>query len=108
MSEMRMLIVPAHLIKKIDENRGDLSQWEFLDFLIDSHLKAVEHSDPAGDHGPKGGEEYVTREMLTEFEHGMKELMRNFLDFVVTYGLEMARGPVKKELDALSRKLQDD
>jgi len=39
MGEKRMLIVPAELIKKIDDNRGDMSQAEFIDFLIDSQLK---------------------------------------------------------------------
>ena len=41
MAEKRMLIMPAELIKKIDENRGDMSQAEFIDFLIESQLKEV-------------------------------------------------------------------
>ena len=104
MSEMRMLIVPAHLVQKIDENRGDLDQWEFLDFLIDSRLGSAAGSAANGSDG-----QYVTREMLQEFENGMRELMRNFLDFVVTYGMEMGKGNKsgKSELDALSRRLQD-
>ena len=104
MSEMRMLIIPAHLVKKIDENRGDLEQWEFLDFLIDSSL------GPSGESPSNGADaQYVTREMLQEFENGMRELMRNFLDFVVTYGMELGKGgnSSKSELDALSRRLQD-
>ena len=104
MSDMRMLIVPAHLLRKIDENRGDLAQWGFLDFLIDSHLQ------PAQEGVAKQSsetQEYITPEALQEFEHGMKELMRNFLDFVVTYGLELGKGGKKADVDALSRKLQD-
>jgi hypothetical protein len=38
MSEKLMLIVPAELVAKIDANRGDLSQAEFIIFLIDSLL----------------------------------------------------------------------
>ena len=38
MAEKRMLVVPAELVKKIDENRGGLSQAEFLSFLIDNSL----------------------------------------------------------------------
>ena len=34
MSEKRMLIMPAELVRKIDENRGDMSQAEFISFLI--------------------------------------------------------------------------
>ena len=39
MSEKRMLIMPAELVKKIDDNRGDMTQVEFIDFLIDGQLK---------------------------------------------------------------------
>ena len=104
MSEMRMLIVPAHLVKKIDENRGDLTQGEFLDFLLDSQLKGAAES--ATKQEPEK-QEYVTREALQEFEHGMRELLRNFLDFVVMYGLELGKGVGGGDLDALSRKLQN-
>ena len=39
MGEKRMLILPAELVKKIDDNRGDMSQAEFINFLIDTPLK---------------------------------------------------------------------
>ena len=38
MAEKRMLIVPAELVKKIDDNRGDMTQAEFIELLIDSKL----------------------------------------------------------------------
>ena len=43
MTEKRMLIVDAELLKKIDENRGDMSRTEFINFLINSQL----HEDGA-------------------------------------------------------------
>ena len=39
MGDKRMLIVPAETVKKIDDNRGDMSQAEFIEFLIDSQLR---------------------------------------------------------------------
>jgi len=39
MPEKKMLIVGDELIKKIDENRGELSRSDFINFLIDSQLK---------------------------------------------------------------------
>ena len=57
MPEKRMLIVPAELIKKIDENRGDMSQAEFIDFLIGSQLKEE----------PKG-QQYATKEEIHALE----------------------------------------
>jgi hypothetical protein len=34
MSDKRMLIVDAELIKRIDDNRGDMGRSEFIDFLL--------------------------------------------------------------------------
>ncbi len=95
MAERRMLIVDAELVKKIDENRGDLSRPEFLNFLIDSQLKE-ESKKPAG----------VTREEFYQFQEGTKELMRSFLEFFINYGLELGKQPGDDEFEQLSRKLQ--
>ena len=38
MTDKRMLILPSELVKKIDDNRGDMSQADFLDYLIESHM----------------------------------------------------------------------
>lgn len=96
MPEKRMLIVPAELVRKIEENRGDLSQAEFIEFLIDSQLKQASTEQP-----------FVTREALREFEQSIKELMRSFLDFFLSYGLELGRGPAAGELEELTQKLQE-
>jgi hypothetical protein len=95
MSEKRMLIVPAELVRKIDENRGDMSQAEFLDYLVDKRLESSVKED-----------EYVTREALREFEHGVKDLLRSFLEFVVSYGLELGKAPCKDDLEELSQRLR--
>ena len=38
MSEKRMLIVDNDLLNKIDQNRGEMSRSEFIEFLINSQL----------------------------------------------------------------------
>ena len=95
MSEKRMLIVDAELVKKIDENRGDMSRSEFLHFLIDSQLK---------EEGKK--HDLVTREEFQQFQEGIKELLRNFLEFFISYGLELGKQPSDNEFEQLSKKLQ--
>ena len=67
MAEKRMLIVPVELVKKIDDNRGDMSQAEFIDFLIDSQLK-----QDAKD------QQYATTEQIYSFEQDRKKLLRSF------------------------------
>ena len=98
MSEKRMLIVPAELVRKVNENRGDLSHAEFIELLIDSRLEE-KASEPGG--------RYVTIEALAEFEHGIKELMRNFMDFFVSYGLEIGPNGGNNDLEKLTRQLQE-
>ena len=90
-----MLIVDAEVIKKINENRGDMNCSEFLNFLIDSQLKeeTVNHN-------------YVDKDEFRQFAQGMKELLRNFLEFFISYGLELGKQPEDKTFAELSQKLQ--
>jgi hypothetical protein len=97
MSEKRMLIVDAELVRKIDDNRGDLGRSDFIDFLLDSQLKEKE------DGKKQGG---VSRDEFHQFQEGTKELLRNFLEFFISYGLELGKQPSDSEFEHLSRKLQ--
>ncbi len=97
MADKRMLIVDADIARKIDDNRGDMSYSEFLDFLIDSQLKA-----PTGSNN-----NYVDKDEFNHFAAGMKELLRNFLEFFLSYGLELGKQPQDKTFQELSHKLQE-
>jgi hypothetical protein len=96
--EKRMLIVSAELVKRIDDNRGDMSQAEFIDFLIDNQMKkeTKEIKEP----------KYATREEVYALEQDMKKLLKSFLDFFVNYGLEMGKQVKEIELGELTGKLQ--
>jgi len=94
-AEKRMLIVPVELAKKIDDNRGDMSQAEFINFLIDSQLKK-ETKEP----------QYATKEEVYAIEQDMKKLLRSFLDFFVNYGLELGKQSPETEFEELASKLQ--
>jgi hypothetical protein len=96
MAEKRMLILQADLVKKIDDNRGDLSQTEFLDFLINSQL-----SSKAAD------QVYATKDEIHHLEDEIKDLLKSFLDFFLSYGLELGKQSPKAEFEELSSKLQE-
>jgi hypothetical protein len=96
MPEKRMLIVDAELVKKIDDNRGDLGRSEFINFLIESGVKEKEE-------GKKQGS--ITREEFHQFQEGTKELLRNFLEFFISYGLELGKQPSDNEFEQLAQKL---
>lgn len=90
-----MLVVDADIARKIDENRGEMSYSEFLDYLIDSQLQEQ-----------TGNNIYVDKEEFHQFAAGMKELLRNFLEFFLSYGLELGKQPQDKTFQELSQKLQ--
>jgi len=95
MSEKRMLIVDTGVVRKVDENRGDLNRSDFINFLIDSCLKE-----------DSGNQNYITKEEFNQFQQGTRELLRNFLEFFVSYGLELGKQPTDKTFEELSQKLQ--
>ncbi len=100
MSEKRMLIVPAEIARKIDENRGDMSRSDFIEFLIDSQLK-----EETRDKSP--AVQYATKEELKSMEQDLKALLKSFLDFFLSYGLEIGKGPKDGEFAELTDKLKD-
>jgi hypothetical protein len=97
MSEKRMLIVDAELVKKVDDNRGDMGRSDFINFLIENQLNEKETSKK---------QDGVTREEFHQFQEGTKELLRNFLEFFISYGLELGKQPGDNEFEQLAQKLQ--
>jgi len=95
-AEKRMLIVDAEVTRKVDENRGDMNRSEFLNFLIDSQLKEENISS----------NNYVSKEEFNQLEQGIKELLRNFLEFFLSYGMELGKQPEDKTFEELSQKIQ--
>jgi len=96
MADKRMLIIPVDLVRKIDENRGDMSQADFIDFLIDGQLK----EDKAQ------GNNYVTEEQFRSLEQDIKKLLRSFVDFFVSYGLELGKQSPQSEFAEIASRLQ--
>lgn len=95
MPEKRILTVDAEVARKVDENRGEMSRSEFINVLIDNHLEE-----------DFGRQNYVTQEEFYHSQQETKELLRNFLDFFISYGLEVGRQPTDKTFKELNQKLQ--
>ena len=95
MSEKRMLLVDAEVARKVDENRGDMNRSDFINFLIGSCLKQ-----------DSGTQDYITKEEFNQFQQGTRELLRNFLEFFVSYSLELGTQPKDKTFEELTQKLQ--
>jgi len=122
MPEKLMLIVPAELVVKIDANRGDLSQAEFINFLIDSLLseKSEEKQGIRKDEINSIKEDfknliiteedikkkYATKEEFQAFIQDNRKLLKSFLDFFIEYGLEMGKQSENNELIEMTSKLK--
>ncbi len=48
----------------------------------------------------------VTKDDLQEFERGIKDTMRGFLDFFVSYTVELGGRPKTSEVETIAAKLQ--
>lgn len=97
MSEKRMLIVDALVAKRIEENRGDMNVSDFINFLIDGQLKPTT---------PEAKNNHVTKEEFAQFEQGIRDLLRNFLEFFLSYNLELGKHSTEREMDRLAQKWQ--
>jgi hypothetical protein len=100
MTEKRMLIVEDDVLRKIDENRGEMSRSEFINFVISNQLGAD------GANQSTSSRQYVDREEFQEFSQGMKDLLRHFLDFFISYGMELGDEPKDHTFNELVQKLQ--
>ena len=49
MADKRMMVLPAEVVARVDENRGDLSQADFINLLLDNQLGNGE-TDQASNH----------------------------------------------------------
>jgi hypothetical protein len=122
MTEKKMLIVPSALVKRIDDNRGDLSQAEFIDFLIEDRLeeKSREKGDVTREEleslkkdikqiilkEEAQGKKYATKEEIQVFQEDTKKLIKSFLDFFIGYGLELSKQSPGNDLKELAKKLE--
>ena len=100
MTDKRMLIIPAEIVAKIDDNRGDMGQAEFINFLIENQLKKESKAQANTNN-------YATKEEFYSLEQDTRKLLRSFLDFFVNYGLEMGKRSPSTEFEELTSKLEE-
>ncbi|MFC1901545.1 hypothetical protein ACFLX3_01260 [Chloroflexota bacterium] len=90
-----IMVVKEDVVKQIDENRGELNRTEFVNYLIQCQLKECNKQD-----------QYVTKEELHKSVREITELMQNFLQFFVSYGMAMGSRQPAQELQVLNRQLE--
>jgi len=118
MSDKRMLILPAEIVKKIDDNRGDMSQADFLDYLMESHFKSDTRSSGVASEEidtlkrdlaalMTREKKLATKDESEAFHEDTKKLLKSFVDFFVGYGLELGDKSPSIDLRDITGKLKD-
>ena len=78
--EALVLVVDKNVVGQVDERRGELTRSEFINFLIHSQLKEETRK-----------RNYTEKEEFYRFVQEIKEILRNFLDFVLSCGLALEK-----------------
>jgi hypothetical protein len=89
-----IMVVKEDVVKMIDENRGEMTRTEFVNYLIQYQLK--EHQSRRN---------YVSWDDFEQYSRKISELLYNFLQFFVSYGMAMGRGQPEFDIEELKKQL---
>ncbi len=105
-----IMIIPAKLLRIIDQSRDTLSRVEFVEVCIDTLLKQGEVSGIAPEEvgTAKGAkvEESVSRQEFEEFKGGIKNLQRAYIDLLLAFNFEPAARDSTEEREQLTQRVK--
>jgi hypothetical protein len=90
-----IMVVKEDVVKQIDANRGEMNRTEFVNYLIQCQLKECYNQ-----------KNYITKEEFYQFTQVMTELLRDFLQFFVSYGMALGRQHPDGDFQALMQQLE--
>ncbi len=116
MSPKKMLIVEDSLIEKIDQNRGDVSRTEFLEFCLDRCLEELQAERTPGEERRTVEREpvttetreqaYLTRSEFQEFKRSVRDLLKVTVDFLIPFSLgTRSTDATEDDVEKLKRRL---
>jgi hypothetical protein len=90
-----IMVVKEDVVKQIDENRGEMNRTEFVNYLIQCQLKEMDNQKKC-----------VTKEDFQAFTRQMTDVLHNFLEFFVSYGMSMGKAQAEDEVQLLNKQLE--
>ena len=90
-----IMVVKEDIVKQIDNNRGEMNRTEFVNYLIQCQLKEFYNQN-----------EYVEKTEFRQFTKQIMELLHNFLQFFVSYGMSMSGKNQQADIQILSQQLE--
>ena len=104
-----IIVIPAKLLRIIDQSRDTLSRVEFIEVCISTLLKQGEVSGVAPEEvgTAKGAkvEESVSRQEFEEFKRGIKNLQRAYIELLLAFNLEPAARSSMEEREQLTQRV---
>ena len=90
-----IMVVKEDVVKQIDHNRGEMNRTEFVNHLIQYQLREYYNH-----------KEYVAREEFEYFTRQIMELLHNFLQFFISYGMSLGGQEPDTDIQKLSQQLE--
>jgi hypothetical protein len=90
-----IMVVKEDVVKQIDENRGEMNRTEFVNYLIQCQLKEQANQKKS-----------VSEEEFRNFTRQITCLLHSFLEFFVSYGMTMGKGPQDTDIQDLNKQLE--
>lgn len=90
-----ILVVKEDIVKQIDENRGEMNRTEFVNYLIQCQLKERSNQQKC-----------ISKEEFRRFTRQMTDLLHNFLQFSINYGMSATKGQLDENIQALNKQLE--
>ena len=88
-----VMVADKNITHQVDENRGEMTRSEFVNFLIQSQLR-------------ESSQNYVNRDEFYHFVQEMKTIMRNLLDFFLSWNLEQEDQQQNKDFNEWLQKIE--
>lgn len=90
-----LMVVKEDIVKQIDENRGEMNRTEFVNYLIQCQLKERLNQQKC-----------VSKEEFRRFTRQMTDVLHNFMQFFISYGMSMNKGQLDENVQALNKQLE--
>ena len=90
-----IMVVKEDIVKQVDENRGEMNRTEFVNYLIQCQLNERINKQKC-----------ITKEEFQVYTRQMTDLLHNFLQFFLSYGMSMNKGQLDESVQELNRQLE--
>jgi hypothetical protein len=90
-----IMVVKEDIVKKIDEQRGEMNRTEFVNYLIQCQLKEQPSQKSS-----------ISKQEFQAYTRQVTDTLHNFLQFFVSYGMSMGKSQPEADIQLLNKQLE--